>query len=62
VKDATLGGRRLRIATKYVQSTRRHFAAQGKQVEVIKLYGSMELAPLVGSRTSSSTWSRAAAP
>jgi ATP phosphoribosyltransferase len=48
VKDATLGGRRLRIATKYVQSTRRHFAAQGKQVEVIKLYGSMELAPLVG--------------
>jgi ATP phosphoribosyltransferase len=48
VKDATLGGGRLRIATKYVQSTRRHFAAQGKQVEVIKLYGSMELAPLVG--------------
>ena len=48
VKDATLGGRRLRIATKYLQSTRRHFAAQGKQVEVIKLYGSMELAPLVG--------------
>ena len=48
VKDATLGGRRLRIATKYVRSTRRHFAAQGKQVEVIKLYGSMELAPLVG--------------
>jgi ATP phosphoribosyltransferase len=48
VKDATLGGRRLRIATKYVQSTRRHFAARGKQVEVIKLYGSMELAPLVG--------------
>ena len=48
VQDATLGGRRLRIATKYVNSTRRHFAAQGKQVEVIKLYGSMELAPLVG--------------
>lgn len=39
---------RLRIATKYVQSTRRHFSAQGKQVEIIKLYGSMELAPLVG--------------
>ena len=48
VQDATLGARRLRIATKYVQSTRRHFATQGKQVEVIKLYGSMELAPLVG--------------
>jgi len=48
MQDATLGARRLRIATKYVESTRRHFAAQGKQVEVIKLYGSMELAPLVG--------------
>jgi len=41
-------GSRLRIATKYVDATRRHFAAQGRQVEVIKLYGSMELAPLVG--------------
>ena len=41
-------GSRLRIATKYVNATRRHFAAQGRQVEVIKLYGSMELAPLVG--------------
>jgi ATP phosphoribosyltransferase len=39
---------RLRIATKYVASARRYFAAQGKQVEIIKLYGSMELAPLVG--------------
>lgn len=39
---------RLRVATKYVNSTRRHFAAKGKQVEIIKLYGSMELAPLVG--------------
>lgn len=39
---------RLRIATKYVKVTRSHFASQGKQVEVIKLYGSMELAPLVG--------------
>jgi ATP phosphoribosyltransferase len=39
---------RLRIATKYVTSARRHFAAQGRQVEIIKLYGSMELAPLVG--------------
>jgi len=41
-------GARLRIATKYVNSTRRYFAEQGKQVEVIKLYGSMELAPIVG--------------
>ncbi|MGB5409384.1 MAG: ATP phosphoribosyltransferase [Thiogranum sp.] len=39
---------RLRIATKYVSSTRRYFAGQGLQVEIIKLYGSMELAPLVG--------------
>lgn len=39
---------RMRIATKYVNTTRRHFAAQGTQVEIIKLYGSMELAPLVG--------------
>ena len=39
---------RLRIATKYVNSARRYFAAQGKQAEIIKLYGSMELAPLVG--------------
>ena len=42
------GHGRLRVATKYVHSTRRYYAAQGKQVEIIKLYGSMELAPLVG--------------
>lgn len=42
------GGGRLRIATKYVKCAERHFAAKGQQVEVIKLYGSMELAPLVG--------------
>ncbi|PQJ95404.1 ATP phosphoribosyltransferase [Chromatium okenii] len=40
--------RRLRIATKYVHSAERYFAAKGQQVEIIKLYGSMELAPLVG--------------
>ncbi|MGW8309512.1 MAG: ATP phosphoribosyltransferase [Thiogranum sp.] len=39
---------RLRIATKYVHSAKKYFADQGVQVEVIKLYGSMELAPLVG--------------
>lgn len=44
----TPGHGRLRVATKYVHSTRRYYAAQGKQVEIIKLYGSMELAPLVG--------------
>jgi ATP phosphoribosyltransferase len=47
-EEARLGEERLRIATKYVNSTRNWFAAQGKQVEIIKLYGSMELAPLVG--------------
>ncbi|MBK1716060.1 ATP phosphoribosyltransferase [Thiocystis violacea] len=40
--------RRLRIATKYVHAAERYFAAKGQQVEIIKLYGSMELAPLVG--------------
>jgi len=40
--------RRLRIATKYVQSTRRYYADRQEQVEIIKLYGSMELAPMVG--------------
>ncbi|HEC29220.1 MAG TPA: ATP phosphoribosyltransferase [Gammaproteobacteria bacterium] len=39
---------RLRIATKFVNCTKRYYAGQGKQVETIKLYGSMELAPLVG--------------
>lgn len=46
--DADLHGQRLRIATKYVKAAQAHFAAKGQQVEVIKLYGSMELAPLVG--------------
>ncbi|MFA5676949.1 MAG: ATP phosphoribosyltransferase [Pseudomonas sp.] len=39
---------RLRVATKFVNVAKRYYAAQGRQVEVIKLYGSMELAPLVG--------------
>ena len=41
-------GSRLRIATKYVQAAREHFARKGVYVDIIKLYGSMELAPLVG--------------
>ncbi len=41
-------GKRLRVATKYPEITKRHYAARGEQVEIIKLYGSMELAPLVG--------------
>jgi ATP phosphoribosyltransferase len=41
-------GARLRIATKYVNLTREHFAGKGVHVDLIKLYGSMELAPLLG--------------
>lgn len=48
VEAAELGGRRMRVATKYVETARRWFAARGEQVEIVKLYGSMELAPLVG--------------
>lgn len=39
---------RLRIATKYVNTARNYFADKGLQVEIIKLYGSMELAPVLG--------------
>ena len=38
----------LRVATKYPEVARRYFDRRGQQVEIIKLYGSMELAPLVG--------------
>jgi ATP phosphoribosyltransferase len=41
-------GARLRVATKYIGTAREHFAAKGVHVDLIKLYGSMELAPLVG--------------
>ena len=41
-------GARLRVATKYVNVAREHFARKGVSVDIIKLYGSMELAPLVG--------------
>jgi ATP phosphoribosyltransferase len=41
-------GARLRVATKFVQTAREHFARKGVHVDLIKLYGSMELAPLVG--------------
>ena len=47
-QSAVRQGARLRIATKYVQITREHFAAKGVHVDLIKLYGSMELAPLLG--------------
>lgn len=41
-------GARLRVATKYMQTAREHFAAKGVHVDLIRLYGSMELAPLLG--------------
>ena len=41
-------GARLNVATKFVQTAREHFAAKGMHVNLIKLYGSMELAPLTG--------------
>jgi ATP phosphoribosyltransferase len=41
-------GSRIRVATKYTQIARRHFADKGVHVDLIKLYGSMELAPLTG--------------
>jgi ATP phosphoribosyltransferase len=41
-------GARLKVATKYINIAREHFAAKGVHVDLIKLYGSMELAPLAG--------------
>ena len=46
--DRPLPRGRLRVATKYPRITRGFFHDQGRQVELIKLYGSMELAPIVG--------------
>ena len=46
--QAVQQGSRIRVATKYTQVARQHFADKGVHVDLIKLYGSMELAPLVG--------------
>ncbi len=46
--DAMRGKHTLRVATKYAVIARKHFESRGVQTEIIKLYGSMELAPLVG--------------
>ena len=46
--SAVRRGARLRVATKYVNTARLHFAEKGVHIDLIKLYGSMELAPLVG--------------
>lgn len=45
---ASRPGSRIRVATKYISSAKAHFADKGVHVDLIKLYGSMELAPLVG--------------
>ncbi len=47
-KEADESQGRLRVATKFVNITKQYYAEKGEQVEIIKLYGSMELAPLVG--------------
>lgn len=46
--DRPLPDTHLKVATKFVNCAQRYFASQGRQVDIIKLYGSMELAPLVG--------------
>lgn len=46
--NAVRQGARLRVATKYTETARQHFASKGVHIDLIKLYGSMELAPLVG--------------
>ena len=47
-QSAVRQGARLKVASKYVKAAREHFAAKGVHIDLIKLYGSMELAPLAG--------------
>ncbi|MBB3059373.1 ATP phosphoribosyltransferase [Microbulbifer rhizosphaerae] len=47
IKGAELPRGRIKVATKFVQSAKRYYAAQGRQADIIKLYGAMELAPLM---------------
>lgn len=48
-REPTMSGEvRIRVATKYAKTAREYFADKGVQTEIIKLYGSMELAPIVG--------------
>ena len=48
MKDAPLKSGRIRVATKFINIARRYYAEQGRQVDVVKLYGAMELAPMKG--------------
>ncbi len=47
-KDTEAPEGRLRVATKFVNLARRYYSAQGRQADIIKLYGAMELAPILG--------------
>ncbi|WP_323845090.1 ATP phosphoribosyltransferase [Microbulbifer magnicolonia] len=47
IRGAELPRGRIKVATKFVQSAKRYYAAQGRQADIIKLYGAMELAPLM---------------
>ncbi len=47
-KDAPVPKGRIRVATKFVSLARAHYARQGVQADIIKLYGAMELAPILG--------------
>src|SRR5690554_8089999 len=48
LKGAEMPQGRLKVATKFVNVAKRYFAEQGRQVDIIKLYGGMELAPIMG--------------
>lgn len=48
IKGESLPPGRIKVATKYVNIARRFYAEQGRQVDLIKLYGGMELAPIMG--------------
>ena len=48
MKDRELPAGRLKVATKFTGVAKRYFAEQGRQVDIIKLYGGMELAPIMG--------------
>jgi ATP phosphoribosyltransferase len=48
MKDVPLKSGRIRVATKFINVARRYYAEQGRQVDVVKLYGAMELAPMMG--------------
>ena len=47
IKDEMPSRTRLRVATKFVNIARDHFSRKGRQVDIVKLYGALELAPLM---------------